>query len=400
MNTPADHNISDHLIPVWHVFFYLVWAGNAFIALNQFPLDNRAIGIAAFSALAVWYATSISRDDYWATHPIRYLFYLAVGWLLWSPLAAIDAAHMMMLAAFFPLIFVRLPLRWAIVGATMLSGLVVVILSIASGEEAIVSLLLGAGMVLSAIVLGGFINAIVQQSEARHDLIRQLQATRESLATAEAERVLLQERQRIANEIHDTLAQAFSGILMHLDAAEAQPDTAQLYLGHIRQIARDNLAEARRFVWQLRPEVLAQESLPTALRSSVMKWCAGDSIQPDVIVTGRPYALLPMSEVAILRVAQEAISNSRKHAKASTVRVTLSFTDNAVLLDVWDDGIGFAPNEQHPTALSGLGLQTMRERVEQVGGTFAVESNLGDGTIISINIPTRNDSENTDDTTH
>ena len=205
-----------------------------------------------------------------------------------------------------------------------------------------------------------------------------------------------QERQRLAHEIHDTLAQGFTSIVMNLEAAEgllpSDSGPVQQYLEQARSIARDSLAEARRLVWALRPESLGRSSLPEALADLAERWSGEGAATASTTVIGTPQSLAPELEVTLLRVAQEALTNCRKYAQATQVGITLSYTNNLVTLHVQDDGVGFDPAQlstAEPGAHStgGFGLMGMRERVEQLRGTLLIESEPGRGTTLMVAIP-------------
>jgi signal transduction histidine kinase len=204
------------------------------------------------------------------------------------------------------------------------------------------------------------------------------------------------ERQRLSHEIHDTLAQGFTSIVMNLEAAEGMLpsglSSVQQYLDQARSIARDSLAEARRLMWALRPESLEHSSLPEALARLAESWSEESGATASTTVTGTPHPLTPEIEVTLLRVAQEALTNCRKYAQASQVMMTLSYMNNLVTLNVQDDGVGFDPTRlsgKEPSAQSmgGFGLKGMRERVEQLRGTLLVESEPGEGTTLMVAIP-------------
>jgi signal transduction histidine kinase len=203
------------------------------------------------------------------------------------------------------------------------------------------------------------------------------------------------ERQRLAQEIHDTLAQAFTSIVMKLEAAEeslrSNPSSVQRFLDQARSIARESLAEARRLMWALRPESLERSSLPEALASLVERWSDECGIDASTTVTGTPHPLTPDIEVTLMRVAQEALTNCRKYAQARQVTLTLSYMNNLVALNVQDDGVGFDPDQLHPDSsdqsTGGFGIMGMRERVEQLRGTLLVESAFGEGTTLMVAIP-------------
>ncbi|WP_242579200.1 sensor histidine kinase [Amycolatopsis sp. 195334CR] len=199
---------------------------------------------------------------------------------------------------------------------------------------------------------------------------------------------VLDERQRMAGEIHDTIAQGLAGIITQLQAAErsgADAERRQRHLDNVHALARENLTEARRSVRALRPERLADSRLPDAMAELGRTWTDTSGVPVKVEVTGDPRPLLPDLEVTLYRVAQEALTNTGKHAKASRVALTLSYVDDVVMLDVRDDGVGFTPGA--PSDSGGFGLSGMRQRVQRVAGTLAVESTPGEGTTINAQLP-------------
>jgi signal transduction histidine kinase len=203
------------------------------------------------------------------------------------------------------------------------------------------------------------------------------------------------ERQRLARDIHDTLAQAFTTIVMKLEAAEARMpsdlDAVQRYLDQARNIARESLVEARRYMWALRPEVLDSSSLPEALGRLAERWSQESGVVASVTVSGTPHPLPPETKVTLLRVAQEALTNCRKHARARQALITVSYMHNLVTLNVQDDGVGFDPARLRPHSREqddgGFGLTGMRERVEQLRGALMVESNPGEGCTLMAAVP-------------
>jgi signal transduction histidine kinase len=243
---------------------------------------------------------------------------------------------------------------------------------------------------LGAIILGVWITAIIGQSTQRRQLIEQLETTQAELAASERRAGILEERQRLARDIHDTLAQGFISIVMHLEAADqALPDdldTLQKHLDQARGTARTSLEEARRVVHALRPHSLDQRSLLDAIERTAVRWREETGIPLNTTTTGDPIPLHPDIEVTLLRATQEALANIRKHAQATAVQLTLSYIDDVVVLDVQDNGVAFAGAAVSPLS-GGYGLQAMRERVEQWGGTVALESEPGEGTTIVVSIP-------------
>jgi signal transduction histidine kinase len=249
---------------------------------------------------------------------------------------------------------------------------------------AAVILLLATGLLLVT-----YFGTVVRQSRQRQELIDELRQTQADLAEAERRAGVLAERERLARDIHDSLTQGFASIVMLLEAATTSLPSGTSERRHAEralQTARENLVESRRMVWAMRPAALADASLPEALRKLTAELAEDIGIEAETKVTGTPVGLGVDEETAILRVAQEALSNARRHAEATRVTVTLSHMDTAVVLDVHDDGVGFAPDEARS---SSAGLRTMRERAEALGGTLTVEASPGEGTTVALELPVR-----------
>ncbi|WP_157036239.1 sensor histidine kinase [Streptomonospora alba] len=205
------------------------------------------------------------------------------------------------------------------------------------------------------------------------------------LLTQAREAGVLDERQRMAREIHDTLAQGLTGIITQVQTAQwiwQDPQQARRHLDRALALARDSLAEARRAVQALRPQDLAEAHLPDALETLVRRWDVENDAHATVAVTGERVPLSPAIEVALYRMAQEALTNVAKHAEASRVGVTLSYLDDVVLLDVRDDGRGIGAARG-----AGVGINSMTQRIRGVGGSVELESTLGEGTAVSASVP-------------
>jgi signal transduction histidine kinase len=244
------------------------------------------------------------------------------------------------------------------------------------------------------------------------------------LLTQAREAGVLEERQRMAREIHDTLAQGLAGIITQLEAAQ-QAHTREAGDGanyrasygasygasyradwerrvrNATRLARDSLSEARRSVRAVRPEALEDTRLPDALAEVAERWSAVNGVPAAVTTTGTAQGLHPEVEVTLLRVAQEALANVAKHAGASRVGLTLSYMDDVVTLDVRDDGVGFRPPPDGRgwpgggpgtpggpgMPGGGFGLTTMRQRVQRLTGQLEIESEPGGGTAVSASVP-------------
>ncbi|HEX4724090.1 MAG TPA: sensor histidine kinase [Pseudonocardiaceae bacterium] len=247
-----------------------------------------------------------------------------------------------------------------------------------------------------------------QRNDERNQALEQLSEANRKLEATLAENAVLQERllsqareagvhderQRMAREIHDTLAQGLTGIITQLQAAEQADADVPAWHRHVDaaiRLARESLTEARRSVHALRPEPLRTARLGEALADVAQRWSALNGLAVEVTTTGTARPLLPAAEVALLRTAQEALANVAKHARASRVGMTLSYMEHEVALDVRDDGRGFDPAGYEPVAVNGssggFGLVAMRQRIEGLSGTLQVESEPGGGTAISACVP-------------
>lgn len=195
------------------------------------------------------------------------------------------------------------------------------------------------------------------------------------------------ERERLAREIHDTIAQSLAGVVAQLQAAEGSADAQDVRhrVGRATEMARTALVEARRSVQDLTPAELADASLADALSTLVTSWRGDHGVEASFVVVGDATALHSEVEATLLRIAQEALANVAKHASASRVGVTLTFDEADVILDVRDDGSGFDPAA--PRRSSSFGLGVMRERAQRLAGTFTLESAPGAGTAVSASIP-------------
>ena len=198
-----------------------------------------------------------------------------------------------------------------------------------------------------------------------------------------------EERNRMAREIHDTLAQGFTGIIVQLGVADSlladDQDDVRKRLLTAQNLARTSLQEARRSVWNLRPNSLQGHTLPDAIRVHLDQWQAQTGIAATLTVDGAARPLAAETEETVLRVAQEALNNIAKHAHASTVTATLTIAADTVRLRVCDDGIGVAAAVPQADG-GGFGLVSMRERASRLGGTFELESAPGQGTCVQVEV--------------
>lgn len=322
------------------------------------------------------------------------LVYLAGAIGLWFVLAYRYPNFNFVLMGLYPQVFTYVGLRFAIPVGAALTGMATY-LQIRGSDIAFLSLNNSVLWALFIFVVAGlalvfFINGITVQSSKRRALITQLERTRADLAAAERREGIFQERERLAREIHDTLAQAFISIITHLEACEQNlPDIATQSHRHLIQAeetARQGLKQARRVVQDLRPEVLEKSPLPQAIKRVVHGWSEQSGIWAETVVTGTHVHLHPDAETTLIRAVQESLANVQKHAQASSVRVTLSYMADVIMLDVHDNGIGLSQASQ-PMNGGGYGLIAMRQRVSQVGGSLTMESESNEGTTVVVQLP-------------
>jgi len=204
---------------------------------------------------------------------------------------------------------------------------------------------------------------------------------------------ILAERTRIAREIHDTLAQDFVGVSVQLELtahllAQSRVEEAGQQVDRTRDLVREGLADARRSIWDLRATGSAA-TLPTRL-TQLTEQSATGNLKTEINIGGTYRALSPTLENEVVRIAQEAVANSVRHSGASRVGLDLRYHPNEVALRVCDNGCGFQANDPTLTAKGHFGLQGMRERADQIGGTLNVESSPESGTIVTLKVPLSN----------
>ena len=199
---------------------------------------------------------------------------------------------------------------------------------------------------------------------------------------------ILEERNRMAREIHDTLAQAFTGILIQVDAATQvltdDVEATQAHLDTIEELARTGLSEARRSVTALRPQLLEEGDLSSALERLVNQMRVATNTALIYSIQGTAYSLPTEVENNLLRIGQEAMTNAIKYANANEIRIELVYDDTQCRLQVKDDGQG--SGVVGVSMSGGFGLLGMSERAERIGAQLAIESQPGQGTEIIVTI--------------
>ena len=203
--------------------------------------------------------------------------------------------------------------------------------------------------------------------------------------------LVLEERARLAREIHDTLAQGFVGISSQLDAvAMSMPEDdspARQYLQMARRMARHSLTEARRSMMDLRASVLEDRDLAAALEAGARAWTAGQPVEVSVEAMGESRPLPQETEQQLLRIAQEAVANVMKHANASRIGIKLEREPKSLRLRIVDNGRGFEERDAFAAHEGHFGLLGMRERAERLGGGLHLASRLGEGTEVEVSVP-------------
>jgi signal transduction histidine kinase len=199
------------------------------------------------------------------------------------------------------------------------------------------------------------------------------------------------ERNRMARDIHDTLAQGFTGVIVQLEAAEEAMSQrlsakAEEHVTRAGDIARESLREARRSVRALRPGALEDKNLCEALRGLIHKMTQGTALRARFLVRGQPRDIPLEWEENLLRIGQEVLTNVLRHAQASQFNAQFAFDEREVRLNLRDNGMGFDPAARH----EGFGLKGMMERVEGMGGQLTIQSSRGEGTAISLVLPLAN----------
>jgi len=205
----------------------------------------------------------------------------------------------------------------------------------------------------------------------------------QQVAEQERKAAILKERARLARDVHDTLAQGFTGVILQMEAAEEalfdeNPDAAVQRVRRAREIARESLGEARRSVHALRPQALDKSGFAEALQSMLKNTTAGTSLRTSFCSEGEPMVLPANVEETLLRIGQEALSNALKHAHPTEFHIRLCFKSDAVRLELFDNGKGFVVGQTN----GGVGLLGMKERAEQIGATLTISSEPGKGTKI------------------
>jgi signal transduction histidine kinase len=374
----------------WQVAFWLLLAIAAFqLAVVGDPSTGRALAaVAALTVLATAYLPVRGRPGL-ASPRLSHL-YLCVAVVVVGVTCWIEPGLAILLFIVFPQVWVYTESLWAGIGYTSAVAASATIGFVADAGWSEQSMWAVAPdmfvSLLFSLLLGLWISRIIHQSRDRADLIAELETTRSELAAAHHTQGVMAERERLAREIHDTLAQGFTSIVMLSQVAaedvDRDPAAARRRLAAIEDVARENLAEARALVAAFSPVGLVGATLADAVGRLAERFGAETGLAVDVEAVGDFSGLAREQEVVVLRVAQEALTNVRRHARARQVTVRLVADDAGARVEVGDDGVGFSP-----ATGPGYGLAGMRGRVREVGGDLDVASSPGRGTRVTVRVP-------------
>jgi signal transduction histidine kinase len=366
-------------------------------------LAARTIGVAIL--LIAYHAVGFSSYAWIIRRRWAVSLFVPLGWALIVAAFATSAAFSLLILGAILQGFVFLPFWWAIATLALVMVASLSEVALQSGRHnwgasltlARIAGLLAMGLTVGTVML--YIHRSNRDAAIRSRLLRQLDEAHRDLAERSRESGVQEERQRLARDIHDTLAQGFTSVIQHLEAIElsfsSKPHDAGLsvddvmrrtrpHLASAQAVSRASLAEIRRLVFALRPPQLAEATLASALERIVAQWSESSGVTATSTIAALP-PLQPEADVIFLRVTQESLSNVARHAHATHVAVTMHCVDELVLLSVEDNGCGFATAEDSPP--EHVGLTGMRERVRPFGGRVLVESEPGMGTSITVALP-------------
>lgn len=361
----------------------------AVVLLEDRFAGNVPLAITALAGLAVWALALVRRVLRFESNDWRCVAFVAMTVALFFVALLAAPTAVAAIPTIYPLIFAPLSLPTALVVTTAVNIAPLIIALSVYGTSwpslpmAVALTLIG---VVVAPVIGITIMTSMKQRERLATLVAELQASRAESTRLSREAGVAAERERLAREIHDTLAQGFTSIVALAQAVEAEVETdvpaAKRHIELIRTTARENLGEARVMVAELSPTALRDESLPAAVERQCDRLAAEAGIAVSMRADDELPALGMSVDVVLLRAAQEAFANIRKHAQASAVSVELSSAGECVRLSVVDNGIGLPSNHTE-----GFGLRGMRARAEQVGGAMTVAPTPGGGTTVTVEVP-------------
>jgi signal transduction histidine kinase len=371
----------------WRMYFAVVATVVAtFVVVVPGFGDGRWLGLGLLGAIVLWFvlvgrrAAAEARESW-----LGWVFLAGQLALFTAALAAVDIVSLL-LFGICPLTYMIVRVRRAHVAVALYAFAPAAVSLIQEGPASLLfAVPLGVVVTTISVVTAVTTSRSERISEERAALIRELEATRAEVARLSHEAGVAAERQRLAGDIHDTVAQGLSSVVMLLEAADGildrDPIVARDHLRLATRTARENLDETRAIVAALTP--LHGAPLADALHRLVDRFAAETGTSVALSTVGQVRPLGTGREVVLLRVVQEALHNVRKHSGAATVSVELAVHDDTAWVQVRDDGAGFDTGGVN----GGYGLGGMRARVEQVGGVLTISSAPGQGTTIRTEVP-------------
>ncbi|GHC94213.1 two-component sensor histidine kinase [Nocardiopsis terrae] len=377
----------------WDVYFTTAMCGIVVLALVTGPQEWRWLTaalmvtvIVVYYALARSYVTSEGERPRWVGPLTLALALLAPT----VPAVVLNPTLTFIMVTLSPLAFMALGSRLAVpvIGvALLLPALLQGLTGQREWDDVGVTFLINGVMLGFALWFGTWFERIVVQSAERYELIEELRRSREEVSRLSQEAGALAEREHLAREMHDTLAQGFTSIITLTQAVESEldsdPATARRHLALMRETAAENLAETRAMVAARQPVRLDDEGLDASIRRICERLGRELGISVTAEVTGPPEELTNNLRICLLRTAQEALANVRRHSGAGNARVALAYTDVGVRLTVEDDGLGF----DSARSAHGNGLANMHHRAESVDGVLEIDSTPGRGTTVRLVLP-------------
>jgi signal transduction histidine kinase len=391
VNGPADAGGAyswERSFRLWDTYFALIWLATLVFVLGAghpgWPVRVTAAALLLpLVPIFVRVGRPLLRQD--PPDARKALTYLGAMMALFLPSAILVGETRLMTFALVPQCFMTLRMRWALTAVAVINLAPVAgwaLLWWPSDQDVFFNGLFAVVTLVFSVAVGSYVIRIIEQSQERAALIAELDTSRHEVSRLSAAHGALTERQRMAREIHDTLAQGFTSLLMLIQAVEAELDhdlpQARHHLALMDETARQNLAEARALVAGAAPADLDGATLPDALCRLAARH------EATLEVTGPVRPLPAGPEVVALRSCQEALANARKHAGGSAaVGIELAYAEDTLTVSVRDDGCGFDPEVPG----DGYGLAGLRARATEVGGTARISSAPGGGTTVSVSLP-------------
>lgn len=406
--TPAPAGVS-RLDWIWLALPYPLLIVSTILAWTAGDLTPAELPVAlvAGAVLAAWHTWWTVGHQHWLERTLAPMVVYFAGYLaLTATLFHLSFSYFPVYLMCYPLAFVALPGRWTYPALVLTAAVSLAVPGLLNLTVQNVLVTVAATVLAGA--AGWSIRALEQQTNARHAALAELAHTHTDLERAhtELEKALAEnlalgdrlvseahesgiatERNRLAAEIHDTLAAALTGIVSQLEALDAElppQDPMRRRVRSSTEMARESLQEARRSIHALRPTALAGRSLARALEQILAGFEHTHGVAARLHVTGTPTGLPDGVEDTVVRIAREALTNVERHAVAKQVYLTLSYLGDAIALDIADDGAGFDAAQERP---GGHGLRIMSDRAQAAGGQFEVRTEAGAGTTLTVTLP-------------